>query len=280
MFLCEYFQSSSRRYLQNINTAQTTFEYLEALHLAAPTIALHIECYHNQTSTYTTTDSRGNSTIHTQTYPVVTYSETEVVPIVEWGNGSSPPTSTEIREYQLTKVKVSKTFDADDGYFRQRNAFINRNRYRDVHYRFDVIYVIPGFTDRVLCYVDLAHKPVMLNSLCLMMSHLFILPSLPYRIWMSAITGKIEANVHKWIRTEENTSVLRTALQEISSEGVDGNLHNGDDNDNSSRENDNPLPSEPEAVLKEDKLDKEVTDETKSSLSQSCEGGTEDNGTA
>lgn len=278
-FLCEYRHSSSRRYLQNINTAQTTLEYLEALRVAAPTISLHIECYHNKTRVISTTDSRGNTSFHTQIYSVVTYSETEVVPIVEWGNASTFPTSTEIQQYQLTKVKVSKTFDADAGYFSRENAFINRNRNRDAHYTFHVIYNIPGFTDQVLCYVDRAHKPVMLNSFCLLMSHLFVLPSLPYRIWMSAISGKIETTVHKWIRTEESTSVLRTALQEISSEGVDGNLHNGDDDDKSN-ENDNPLPSEPEAVLEEEKLDKEGDDGTESSPSQSSEGGTEDSATA
>jgi len=154
-----------------------------------------------ETYTTTSTDSNGNRTTTTHQRMVVTYRETEAVNIVSWQDLSVPLTSKDVAEYQMTKLKLTKTFTGDDNFIEQRNRLITRNRYRDVFYDLDVNLVIDGFKTHVMSFVDLEKTPPCANWGWFFFANLTFFPSLPYRIWISAITGKIEHTVYKAIQT-------------------------------------------------------------------------------
>lgn len=135
-------------------------------------------------------------------YTVTTYIGREDINIRAWQDESHVLQEEDVRAYQLTKVKVHKTFTGDDNFERQCNDFVLRNRYRDVFYSFSIIYLIDGFKSRVLAYVDLEKQPALLNFCWCLMAHLTLFPALPYRIWMSTICGKTDTTVHKSIQAD------------------------------------------------------------------------------
>ncbi|CAB9526958.1 transmembrane protein 151B [Seminavis robusta] len=167
---------------------------------APPEIAIHIECYHYETTVQHYTDSNGNSGTRTVTYPVVAYEETEPVLITSWKDESEQLKSSQI-EFEITKVRMSKTFTADETFLEQCESFVNRNRWKDQYYNFATIYSIEGFKEKLLAFTDLKRKPQMLDYWIYVLAHLLIFPALPYRMWLSSITGKLDPVIHKSVQT-------------------------------------------------------------------------------
>lgn len=66
---------------------------------------------------------------------------------------------------------------------------------------------IDGYKNRVLAFVDLDKRPPLLNYGWCLGAHLTLFPSLPYRIWMSSITGKVDTTVHKLVWTASPSDV-------------------------------------------------------------------------
>lgn len=176
-------------------------QYMDRLYQTKPTLSIHIECYHYETRVVYDYDSNGNSRTRTETYPVTTYVETEPVCISSWTDASTRLEHSEVKEFQVTKVKLHKTFTGDAKFVHQCENLIARNRGRDAFYNFGTAYNIDGFKTRVLAYVDLEKKPEFLSYQWCLVAHLTLFPSLPYRVWMSSITGKVDTTVHKLIRT-------------------------------------------------------------------------------
>ena len=197
ILLCESHGCSTGKYLRNMDTALSVLDYVNQLHRSPPKVSMTMACYHMITYTTTSTDAKGNVTTQTHQQKVVTYREREEVNIVAWQDISIPLTSKDVEEYQMTKLKLTKTYSGDDNFIEQYNRLIARNRNRDVFYESHVNLVIDGFKTHVLSFVDLEKKPACANWGCFILANLTFFPSLPYRIWISAITGKIEHEVHK-----------------------------------------------------------------------------------
>lgn len=170
-----------------------------------------------ETRVSTYIDGNGNVVTTTRTVPVVTYTESEDVDIVVWSDESFPLRKSQVSEYKVTKVKLSKTFEGDDNYNQQVMSLIERNKWRDVYYSLNVDYQIGGFEDRVLAFVDINEKPFLLDFWWCVVAHVALFFSCPYRFWMSAITGKVKTNVHKTIRTRY-TPFSREATEEADGE--------------------------------------------------------------
>jgi len=239
LFLLEFFCSSTGKYLRNINKTEgecghfdvywvcaafyhntrTSFilqtvssllsdimDCLDRLYKTEPTLSIKIELYHYETRVVHYTDSNGNARTRNETYPVVTYTESEQVYITSWSDVSVPLEHDEVKEFEVTKVKVHKTFTADQNFVDQCEALIARNRWRDLYYNFYTFYEIDGYKSRVLAFVDLDKRPKYLSFKWCLGAHLTLYPSLPYRIWMSSITGKVDTTVHKNICTTRSFS--------------------------------------------------------------------------
>jgi hypothetical protein len=204
MFLCEAWNSATFGYLTHVNTTETTLEFMNRLYRGVPYIGWHIQCYHYEThtNTYTETDSEGRSVTRTETVTetVYTHSASGSLQFSSWVDTSEQLDLCEITKYQMTKIDLAKTFTADEGYTDQKGMFIRVNN-RDTHYEFTESYEIPGFTPYVLTMVDLAQKPCMAHLGWFLLSQLTVLFALPYRMWLSSVTGKVTTTVSKAITT-------------------------------------------------------------------------------
>jgi len=109
---------------------QDIMDYMERLYSTEPTLSIKIECYHYETMVVYYTDANGNQCSRTETYPVVTYTEAENVYITSWEDTSTPLEQQELKEYEVTKVKVHKTFTGDSNFVEQCEYLVSRNRWR------------------------------------------------------------------------------------------------------------------------------------------------------
>lgn len=148
-----------------------------------------------------TIDIGGSLSAQTEDKPIVTWTGEESVNIVSWNDESERVKSKEVYQHQFTKLKVNKTFLGDEAYEEQVRTFVNRNIYRDVSYNLIVTYEIPGYESHLLSYVDLEKKSMWLSCSWGWVATILWIPSLPYRVWLSSITGKLETTVHKVIKT-------------------------------------------------------------------------------
>ncbi|CAB9522805.1 transmembrane protein 151B [Seminavis robusta] len=205
-FLGEFWFSSTGKYLKNIHSNEDLHQYLKRMYATAPTLSITIECYHYETRVVHYTDSNGNSCTRTETYPVVTYVETEPIHIQSWED-QSVPLDPKLIQFEVTKVRMHKTYTGDANLAAKSEDLIRRNRYRDLYYNFRTNYGIEGFKERLLAFVDLSKKPSMLNYPACLISHLLIFPALPYRLWLSAITGKLDATIHKRVETGDSPAM-------------------------------------------------------------------------
>lgn len=80
-------------------------DYMDRLYQTEPTLSIKIECYHYETRVVYYTDANGNACSRTETYPVVTYTETEPVYITQWKDASVPLQHSEVKEFEVTKVR-------------------------------------------------------------------------------------------------------------------------------------------------------------------------------
>lgn len=188
-------------------------DYMDRLYNTEPTLSIKIDLYHYETRVVYYTDSNGNHCSRTETYPVVTYSESEQVYITSWSDASVQLEHSEIKEFEFTKVKVHKTFTADQNFAEQCRNLVARNRYRDVYFTLSTFFEIDGHKKRVLAYVDLDNRPEHLSFKWCLGAHLTLFPALPYRVWMSSITGKVDTTVHKNICTARSRSAALSSRE-------------------------------------------------------------------
>ena len=204
MYLLEPFSSATYSYLINIKTTENTLEYMDRLYLGAPHVEWHIQCYHYETTyrTVTERDSNGNETQRTESREVKvhTHSASGSLSYQSWTDTSVPLDRSEIIQYQMTKLELSKDFTSDAGYETQKNSFIRFND-RDTHHDFSEILSIPGFSSYVLTLQDITKKPWLAHWGWFLFSHAMVIFSLPYRLWLSSVTGKVETAVTKHIVT-------------------------------------------------------------------------------
>lgn len=205
LFIVEVCFSSTRKYLGNISTTESTMDYMRRLYQTPPTLSIHMSCFHTETRTRLVSyrDSSGNYQSRTETYTVTvtTWTGSEPVNLARWQDGSVRLQYEDIEEYQITKVKLSKSYQGDELFELQKSNFINRNKHRDVSHHYSVKYDIVGYKTHVLTFVDLNKKSEYLSHTWFVIAHVSILPALPYRIWVSSITGKVKPNVHKIFQT-------------------------------------------------------------------------------
>eukprot|EP00977_Amphora_coffeiformis_P004157 scaffold846_cov168-Amphora_coffeaeformis.AAC.14 len=198
LFLLEFTCSSTNQYLRKTESIPDALAFFDKLYRTKPTLSLSMECYHYRTVTYE--DSKGRK--RTKREKVTTWRGTEHVTIVAWEDVTSHRLDQpRLSEYQLTKVRISKVFTADKNYERQKASFVNQNRHRDTHYNLFVNFNLKGFCPRLLTYVHYDGIPYLFGWDVVVLCHLLVIPALPYRIWLSSISGKQDTTIHKKLQT-------------------------------------------------------------------------------
>lgn len=123
----ETLKSATFDYLRHSLDNVSTGEYVTGLKKAAPNILWSIQCYHYETRTRTvsSTDSNGRTTTRTETYQVRvnTHSASGSLLYRSWTDRSDT-LSDQIYKFNMTKMKLTKSYTCDIGYNQQRSQFI------------------------------------------------------------------------------------------------------------------------------------------------------------
>lgn len=217
-----FFKSNTFRYLRNIKSTDDFLEYIQELYTTNPRLYWHIQCYHYETRKYTTYDgSSYNSTTNTTTHhytkhkeevrknthcnsSYVTYNKCCDVS-AKLGPEDFPDDNHPV------KVRISKKWsDGDDYVGVDKNAFISRND-RDTHYDFWSTFEIPGerrqgHHEDHLVFRDPDERPFLIHWGWYVIFHLTVFLSLPYLMYISSLTEKIETLVLKELWMLESPS--------------------------------------------------------------------------
>ena len=146
--------SSTAKYLRNKSSNEGIYPKMSKYFSTPPKILFHCECYHYETTTYTSTDSEGNTTTETRTERVVTYSENldfiyysvRDVSGLFYLNCDDEAT---IRNKSYIKLELIEEINFADAitymdYSVLKNDFCERNRNKDEYFDFVETRTIPG----------------------------------------------------------------------------------------------------------------------------------------
>jgi hypothetical protein len=144
-------------YLKGTKDTEGIHQHISRIKNVAPNLWFHIQCYHYETRTYTTTDSRGVTTTHTETVRVNTYSETDYFRYDAWDDISGEIKGLSATS-EITRVRFSKCFVFADEktrgkYVAAANSIQSRNRHRDTHMDFSSGFNVAGY--RYELFIDL-----------------------------------------------------------------------------------------------------------------------------
>jgi hypothetical protein len=155
IYLISAFCSPMCSYLFHKHGADSIHHVMQNLFYNPPVITWHIQCYHYETRTSTTKDSKGHRRTHTSRHKVITYTEREQFNFYTWRDISGvflldahKVFKSENKKY--IKLALDTDFEFGDDltrmdYQRQKDNFYFRNRWRDVHCSISETRTIPGF---------------------------------------------------------------------------------------------------------------------------------------
>jgi hypothetical protein len=180
-------------YLGETSGALGIHEHIDRVRAERPSLWFSVECWHNETHTYTKTDSEGRSTTHTETRKVVTYREKSFFNFRQWDDISGDLRGL-ATIHNVTRLRFSKTYVfADDhtehAYKHAAHEIQARNRHRDTYMDFSSGMDIRGYVDRMLCVRDRNRMHCCMNMGCFCLSSWFLC-GYCYRSWFDSSTIK------------------------------------------------------------------------------------------
>jgi len=138
--------SHSCAYLTHRKDGNTIHDYMGNLFYTPGNIDFHMECYHYETYTTTSTDSKGRTKTTTHTRKVTTWTGTESFKYSSWLDVSGPfllDTSDFVHDPKQAWIKLNLSYTIDfideatrQECERQKDFFIQSNKHRDTHYSF------------------------------------------------------------------------------------------------------------------------------------------------
>ena len=147
------FCSPTSKYLCHKSSDQGIYQKMGIHFQTPPEILFHCECYHYETRTHYTTDSKGHRHRHTERVRVTTYRETYSMPYYSERDVSGlfylncDKAYAQQKRYIKLELKEEINFADAISYYdyeRAKSAFWRRNRFRDVHFDFNEERRIPG----------------------------------------------------------------------------------------------------------------------------------------
>ena len=204
LYLLNVFYSNTYQYLRNISTTESVVDYMNRMYRTKPIVRWFIQCYHNETRTRLvySPGPNGSTMYRTETYQqrVNTHSARGKLIVLTWTDVSIPLDRKRMGTFAMTKVSVQKKWSGDEGTEQQKRAFILEN-HKDVLYDFHETLELPGYCTKLLGFVDLDKVPLLAHWKWYVFSHLTIVLGVPYRMWFSSKSHKIETTIEKKIFT-------------------------------------------------------------------------------
>lgn len=193
-FLAECFDSKLFHGLKQLQSQRSTLDYLENLYSAKPIVTMTIRCFHYETQTHHSGDA-----VHVHKVRIETLEREKVVRLEDWEDISDRLHSSDFPSV-VTQIELETYFFGDDTFQRRLEDFIWRYRDCDDHYETEVELDLEGGFQPYFI-MSYTRKPLLVTHVYYVVAHLLVLPSLPYRIWISSMTGKIEASIRKKVWT-------------------------------------------------------------------------------
>ena len=189
-----------------MTSSKNVSEYLNRLFRAEPSLWLSMECYHYQTRTQYYQDKDGKTQTRTVTDKIVTFRTREPVHILSCRDATQNPIKdADLKEYQLTKINLTKSFAADKPFMEQVNVFRMLHASRDLHYEMRVHYDLQDFKNYIMSYVpnhdDDNKMLVRVSWYNYMLAHLLVVPAFAYRLWISSQTSQRDVHIQKHVNT-------------------------------------------------------------------------------
>ncbi len=162
IYLVAAFCSSTCEYLRNLTSGASIYGYMQTMFYTPAHLAMHVQCYHNETRYIVEKNAEGKTSTRTDTTRVDTHSSTENFYYISWRDVSGQfllDTSGAQLNEKLAFVKLNLTvhmeFAGDgtkDDYEKQREWFKSRNRL-DVYQDYNERTELAGFKDYTLVRV-------------------------------------------------------------------------------------------------------------------------------
>lgn len=168
----------------------------DAVYRANAAFRWHIECYHNETRTRTSTDSKGHVRRHTESVRVTTHVATQQGRLRSLE--ASPPFVPDLNSHVLTQVvstaRVTVRFAE---YFAARDAWFAANK-RDAHQTVSAVESVPELKPSLLVEYVPGNRPCWMTQWAFAFAAL-TLSSLCYRVAFNARCGKQEYTFVKYV---------------------------------------------------------------------------------
>ena len=201
MYLFEGFRCNTLAFVSSISTESEQLGYIDELIRAPPEILWEVENYHYETRHRTT---YVNGTAHTEHYKerVRTSCFHGQLRIDSWSDRShefQDLSGLDLKKYAMTKIRLNSHFDIEnqEEYHAQMSHFRRSHRF-DLWQDFTETRRILGFKGSTM--VCSGPQSAMASASVFWFCHLVLPLALPYRMWLSANSGKIEATIRKQIR--------------------------------------------------------------------------------
>jgi len=193
-YLIETCCSGTRQYLSEISTPTGVHNHIQRVRSNYPILSFHVECYHYETITTSSTDSNGQTTTSSRTEKRVTYRETQHFAYDCWDDISGELLGVGAI-YRLTRIRYHKTHVfADENTCRaweaEAQAIQNRNRHRDTHMSFWHSMEIQDYTPRMLAITGAMEDAPMCLGLGWYVVWSLVMFGYCYRSWFHCISTK------------------------------------------------------------------------------------------
>ena len=199
LYIIECSCANTCGFVTNVNADAGIAQHYLLMRQRPPHVAWSISCYHYETRTTTSTDSKGNTTTTTRQERVTTHTARTQYQLEGWQDTSPAlkPTS-----HKYTKVIFGKRYAWRDERARQKHQreydrWIHHHD-RDTHKDVGWTWGIPGWKQNLLCVRDDAELPCWFNPCVYFLASLFLL-SWPFRVAASAVTSARKEAIHKVI---------------------------------------------------------------------------------
>ena len=159
IYLLNAFISSHCSYFMHQTDAGKIYEKMDQTFKKAPSISMHIECYHFETRTVEHTDHKGVKTKHQEQVRVVTHTDAQEFSYKSWRDISGQfklDITESMRDEDICYVTLSLAYEinfANDGssddFDRARKKFKEKNQ-KDKFQSYSESFTISGFEDKFL----------------------------------------------------------------------------------------------------------------------------------
>jgi hypothetical protein len=165
--LCELDSAPSNKYLDHTVVGTDADAHIASVRAAAPSVRWHVQCYHMETETHTSSDENGSHT-ETRTVRKNTHSASMDYRIFFWEDISIPlPSILKLSSNKITRLKFAKRFcfaDAESAaHFEQQKAQFVRENDRDIKIEVTEQLVVEGYEDYILALQDADSAPCWLG---------------------------------------------------------------------------------------------------------------------